>query len=160
MDGKYVRLTPPPASALHENGKPFAQFAPKTLYLLEGAEPIILGRASTASRMDEPDTGYLTVPRGQTALGREHALLCVRNGTVYVAMKDRDGLIFHDASGLQPRLLSPPSEYFPLRNNSRVRLGVNGAFTVNVLVDVIFQISDTDPWSSVSKKRFIRALPI
>ncbi|KAJ7023176.1 hypothetical protein C8F04DRAFT_1306240 [Mycena alexandri] len=156
MDGKYVRLTPPSATELHQNGKPFAQFTPKNLYLLEGADPIILGRASSNPanyRMNDVDTGYLKVPNGQTALwARTRIALCEERHY-------RDGLLFHDASPLQPRLLSPLSEYFPLRTNSRLRLGVNGAFSVSILVDVIFQISDTDQ-SSLSKKRFIRDLPV
>lgn len=84
MNGKYIRLTPPPDTELHQNGKPFAQFDPKTIYLVEGADPIILGRASSRDnkRLNDPDNGYLKVPTGQTALGREHALLCVRNDTV------------------------------------------------------------------------------
>lgn len=39
------------------------------------------------------------------------------------------------------------------------RLGVNGAIGLKLLVDVIFQISDTDRWSSASRKRFIKDLP-
>ncbi|KAF7378186.1 hypothetical protein MSAN_00243100 [Mycena sanguinolenta] len=161
MNGKYIRLAPPSENELHQNGKPFAQFDPKTIYLVEGADPIVVGRASSqlsSGRMSDMDNGYLKVPRGQTALGREHALLCLRNDTLYIAMKDRDGLILHDGV-THHRLLSPCSEYFPLRTNSRVRLGINGAFAVNFLVDVIFTISDTDLWTSPVKKRFIRALP-
>jgi hypothetical protein len=84
MNGKFVRLTAAHETELHENGKPFAQFDPKTVYLVEGADPIILGRASLRDkkRTNDPDNGYLKVPNGQTALGREHALLCVRNNTV------------------------------------------------------------------------------
>ncbi|KAJ7865174.1 hypothetical protein B0H14DRAFT_2574072 [Mycena olivaceomarginata] len=79
------------------------------------ADPLIIGRASSkagANRINDVDNGYLKVPSGQTALGREHALLCLRNGTLYVAMKDRDGLIFQDAV-THPRQLNPNSEYFP-----------------------------------------------
>lgn len=85
MNGKYIRLAPPPEAELHQNGKPFAQFDPKTIYLVEGADPLIIGRASSkagANRINDVDNGYLKVPSGQTALGREHALLCLRNGTV------------------------------------------------------------------------------
>jgi hypothetical protein len=83
MNGQFVRLTPAPEMELHD-GKPFAQFDPKTVYLVEGADPIVLGRASSrdTKRINDPDNGYLKVPTGQTALGREHALLCVRNNTV------------------------------------------------------------------------------
>ncbi|KAK7032681.1 hypothetical protein R3P38DRAFT_2918378 [Favolaschia claudopus] len=160
MSGKYIHLAPPPEDELHQNGKPYAQFDPKTIYLVEGADPIILGRASSksVSRNNEADNGYLKVPSGQTALGREHASLCLRNGVLYIAMKERDGLIFHDST--HPRMLDRSSEFFPLRRLSRVRLGVNGAFSVNYLVDVIFDIADTDHWSSPVKKRFVRALPL
>ncbi|KAJ7266465.1 hypothetical protein B0H12DRAFT_161783 [Mycena haematopus] len=162
MKGKYIRLAPPSETELHQNGKPFAQFDPKIIYLVEGADPIIVGRASSkpgiTSRLNDSDNAYLKVPKGQTALGREHALLCLRNGTLYVAMKDRDGLILQDGI-THPRLLSPLSEYSPLRDNSRLRLGVNGAFSVNFLVDVIISISDTDLWSPPIRKRFIRELP-
>jgi hypothetical protein len=84
MNGQFVRLTPAPEMELHENGKPFAQFDSKTVYLVEGADPIVLGRASSrdTKRINDPDNGYLKVPTGQTALGREHALLCVRNNIV------------------------------------------------------------------------------
>lgn len=85
LDGKYIRLTPPPETEVDHTGKPFAQFDPKTIYLVDGADPIILGRASArreSNRMNDPDTGYLKVPTGQTALGREHAMLCVRNNAV------------------------------------------------------------------------------
>jgi hypothetical protein len=85
MSGRYIRLTPPPEPVCYQTGQPFAQFSPKTLYMVEGADPVILGRASSKrsnKRMNDPDTGYLQVPTGQTALGREHALLCVRNNAV------------------------------------------------------------------------------
>ncbi|KAK6981764.1 hypothetical protein R3P38DRAFT_3113399 [Favolaschia claudopus] len=145
MSGKYIHLAPPPEDELHQNGKPYAQFDPKTIYLVEGADPIILGRASSksVSRSNEADNGYLKVPSGQTALGREHASLCLRNGVLYIAMKERDGLIFHDAT--HPRMLDRSSDGW----------GVNGAFSVTHLVDVIFDIADTDHWSSPVKKRFV-----
>ncbi|KAK6996817.1 hypothetical protein R3P38DRAFT_3070662 [Favolaschia claudopus] len=136
MSGKYIHLAPPPEDELHQNGKPYAQFDPKTIYLVEGR------------RSYHPRPSYL---------GREHASLCLRNGVLYIAMKERDGLIFHDAT--HPRMLDRSSEFFPLRPLSRVRLGVNGAFSVTHLVDVIFDIADTDHWSSPVKKRFVRALP-
>lgn len=86
MNGKYIRLAPPPVSAPSPMGKEFAQFDPKTLYLVDGAQPVPLGRASknsTQRRPNDPDNGFLRVPTGQTALGARHALLCLRNGTVH-----------------------------------------------------------------------------
>ncbi|KAJ7813959.1 hypothetical protein B0H14DRAFT_2851784 [Mycena olivaceomarginata] len=153
MNGQFVRLTPAPEMELHENGKPFAQFDPKTVYLVEGADPIVLGRASSrdTKRINDPDNGYLKVPTGQTALGREHALLCVRNNTLYIAMKERDGMIM-DAMSAHPRLMGPCSEYYPVLNGSRVRLGVNGAPSVNFLVDIVFEISDSDRWFGLRRE--------
>ncbi|KAJ6568061.1 hypothetical protein DFH09DRAFT_1155687 [Mycena vulgaris] len=164
MNGKYIRLTPPPEPMCYQNGKPFAQFDAKTLYMVDGADPVIIGRASSRrenNRMNDPDNGYLKVPTGQTALGREHALLCVRNNALYIAMKERDGMIMpaDDAMSTYTSLLNPHSESYHLNNNSRVRLGINGAINVKFLVDVVFEISDTDKWSAAYNKRFIRALP-
>ncbi|KAJ7255007.1 hypothetical protein B0H12DRAFT_1114477 [Mycena haematopus] len=123
MNGKFVRLTPAPQMELHQNGKPFAQFDPKTIYLVEGADPIIIGRASSRdkSRFNDPDNGYLKVPTGQTALGREHAFLCLRNNALYIAMKQRDGMIL-DASSGHWRSMGPHSEYYPVLNRSRIYL--------------------------------------
>ncbi|KAJ7144141.1 hypothetical protein C8R44DRAFT_865122 [Mycena epipterygia] len=164
MNGKYIRITPPPEPEC--NGKLFAQFDPKTIYMVEGADPVILGRASSKrenNRMNDPDNGYLKVPTGQTALGRQHAVLCVRNNALYIAMKERDGMIIpvhaQDATPMHPSLLSPHSEAYHLQNYSRVRLGINGAISVKFLVDVVFEVSDTDKWSSSSHKRFIKDLP-
>ncbi|KAJ7697233.1 hypothetical protein B0H17DRAFT_1130542 [Mycena rosella] len=159
MNGKYLRLTPPPEPVCYQTGQPFAQFEPKTLYLFDGAAPVVLGRASSRrenNRLSEPDNAYLKVPTGQTALGREHAALCL-----YIAMKERDGMILpaDDAMTTYTTLLNPHSEPYRLNNCSRVRLGINGAITVRFLVDVVFELSDTDKWSSTSNKRFIRALP-
>ncbi|KAJ7302254.1 hypothetical protein DFH08DRAFT_1089867 [Mycena albidolilacea] len=158
MNGQFVRLTPAPEMELHENGKPFAQFDPKTVYLVEGADPIVLGRASSrdTKRINDPDNGYLKIPTGQTALGREHALLCLRSSKLYIAMKERDGMIM-DAMSAHPRFCS---EYYPVLNGSRVRLGVNGAPSVNFLVDVVFEISDSDRWSASTDKQFIKQLPL
>ncbi|CAK5266262.1 unnamed protein product [Mycena citricolor] len=140
----------------------FARFSPKTLCLIDGADPVTIGRASAkrgSGRTDELDNGFLTVPRGKTALGSQHAMVCVRNGVLYIAMKERDGLILNDAGEGHARLLNPFSEFYPLESNSRVRLGVNGATSVPFLVDIIFEIDESDVWSGVSKKRFIRPLP-
>ncbi|KAJ7779796.1 hypothetical protein B0H16DRAFT_1499883 [Mycena metata] len=160
MSGQYIRLTAPPATERH-HGKAFAQFDPKTLYLVEGADPVALGRASSqrgSHRANDPDTGYLNVPTGQTALGRDHALLCVRNDCLYIAMKEHDGAIL-GAMLVELRLLSPHSEYYHIPSGSRIRLGVNGAVGVQLLVDIIVEISATDRWSATSRKRFIKGLP-
>ncbi|KAF7295746.1 hypothetical protein HMN09_01116900 [Mycena chlorophos] len=173
MNGRYVRLTPPslPVSPLAVAPPTYAQFDPKTLYLVDGAEPIVLGRASkslASGRMNDPDNGYLKVPTGKTALGSRHALLCLRNGVVYIAMKERDGLV-SPSEGAAPREVQPQSEYMALRNGARVRLGVAGAASpeVTLLVDIIFHIADTDVWRLPSGKqlrptkgsRFLRDLP-
>ncbi|KAJ6553852.1 hypothetical protein B0H10DRAFT_2201860 [Mycena sp. CBHHK59/15] len=162
MNGKYIRLTPP-LELQRPDGLQYADFDPKTVYLAEGADPIIIGRASSKrgnNRMNDPDNGYLDVPTGQTALGQQHAMLCVRNNGVYISMKDHDGMINPLNDGYsQSMLLAPHSAAFLLENNSRVRLGVNGAVSLKFLVDVVFQISDTDNWVSSANKKFIRELP-
>jgi hypothetical protein len=84
MNGKYIRLTPP-VDLHRSDGMEYVNFDPKTVYLVDGADPIILGRASSKrenNRPNDPDTGYLKVPTGKTALGQQHALLCVRNDQV------------------------------------------------------------------------------
>jgi hypothetical protein len=91
-------------------------------------------------------------------------------------MKERDGMIM-DAMSAHPRLMEPRSEYCPMLNGSRIvskknisapfhldrpttqRLGINGAPSVNFLVDVVFEISDSDRWSASTDKRFIKQLP-
>jgi hypothetical protein len=91
-------------------------------------------------------------------------------------MKERDGMIM-DAMSAHPRLMGPCSEYYPVLNGSRVvsknnstpfhfdrpttqRLGVNGAPSVNFVVDIVFEISDSDRWSASTGKRFIKQLPL
>jgi hypothetical protein len=100
MNGKYIRPTP------HQRPNctnPLC--SPKTLYLFDGVDPIILGRASSEAaenRLNDADNGYAKVPSGRTTLGREHALLCLGPQRHRVFQPLSDDLIFHDSDELAP----------------------------------------------------------
>ncbi|KAF7378238.1 hypothetical protein MSAN_00248700 [Mycena sanguinolenta] len=74
-------FTPTSLTDVHPNGQPFFQFDPKTICLVQGADLIMIGRASSRgySRVNDPDSGYFKVLTGQMTLGSEHAWLCLRN---------------------------------------------------------------------------------